>query len=94
MRLLRRAAQTKHKVRVAYCDAADNASARVLRPLALFYWGRVWTLAAWCEARQGFRNFRLDRMETLTVLDERFDSEAGKSLADFMAVEACAVGAH
>jgi predicted DNA-binding transcriptional regulator YafY len=94
MPLLRRASQTRHKVRVRYRDAKDAASERVLRPLALFYWGRVWTLAAWCEARQNFRNFRLDRMEAVTWLDERFEDEDGKSLDDFMALEECAVEAR
>jgi predicted DNA-binding transcriptional regulator YafY len=92
MQLLRRASQTKHKVRVAYRDATESRTERVLRPLALFYWGKVWTLAAWCEARQTFRNFRLDRIETLTCLDERFEHEDGKCLNDFMALEECAVG--
>jgi predicted DNA-binding transcriptional regulator YafY len=94
MQLLRRASQSKHKVRVAYRDAANAPSERVLRPLALFYWGSVWTLAAWCETRQTFRNFRLDRMEGLTLLDERFQDEDGTSLDDFLALEACAEGAR
>jgi predicted DNA-binding transcriptional regulator YafY len=94
MQLLRRASQTKHKVCIAYRDAAEMRSERVLRPLALFYWGKVWTLAAWCEARQGFRNFRLDRLETVTWLDERFEHEDGKSLDDFLALEECAVGSR
>ncbi len=94
MQLLRRASQMKHKVQVDYRDAADSKSRRVLRPLALFYWGAVWTLAAWCEVRQGFRNFRLDRIETLTWLDERFEHEAGKSLDDFMVQEECAAGSR
>jgi len=93
MQLVRHASQTKHKVRVKYRDANESRSERVLRPLALFYWGKVWTLAAWCEARGGFRNFRLDRMETVQWLDERFEHEDGKSLDDFMALEECATGA-
>jgi predicted DNA-binding transcriptional regulator YafY len=28
-------------------------------------------LAAWCETREAFRHFRLDRMEAAAVLDER-----------------------
>jgi predicted DNA-binding transcriptional regulator YafY len=92
MQLLRRASQTGHKVRLSYRDAANAPSDRVLRPLALFYWGKVWTLAAWCETRQGFRNFRLDRMTGLTCLDERFEPEAGKSLDDFLSLEACGSG--
>jgi predicted DNA-binding transcriptional regulator YafY len=94
MKLLRRASQTKHKVRLEYRDAAETRSTRVVRPLALFYWGTVWTLAAWCEARQTFRNFRVDRMTALTCLDEHFEDEDGKSLGDFMAREECAVGSH
>ena len=39
-------------------------------------------LAAWCETRDGFRNFRVDRIERLDVLDERFRDEPGKTLAD------------
>jgi predicted DNA-binding transcriptional regulator YafY len=94
MQLLRRASQMNHKVRVDYFDATNQQSARVLRPLALFYWGKVWTLAAWCEMRGGFRNFRLDRMEQVTWLEERFENEDGKSLDDFMALEECATGSN
>lgn len=89
MQLLRRASQARHKVRIEYRDAADARSERILRPLALFYWGKVWTVAAWCEARQTFRNFRLDRIEALVWLEERFEPEAGKSLEDYMAAEDC-----
>ncbi|MBC7955385.1 MAG: YafY family transcriptional regulator [Cytophagales bacterium] len=90
MQLLRRASQTRNKVRVEYRDATEIRSERVVRPLALFYWGKVWTLTAWCEARNNFRNFRLDRIETLTRLDERFELESGKTLDDFLALEECA----
>jgi predicted DNA-binding transcriptional regulator YafY len=42
----------------------------------------VWTLASWCETREGFRNFRVDRIERVEVLDQRFRDEPGKTLAD------------
>ncbi len=54
----------------------------------------MWTLTAWCEVRQGFRNFRPDRIETLNMLDEGFEHEDGKGLHDFMALEAYAGGSH
>jgi predicted DNA-binding transcriptional regulator YafY len=53
-----------------------------VRPLGCFYWGEVWTLAAWCEVRDGFRNFRVDRIETIGLSDQRFRDEPGKTLAD------------
>lgn len=81
---LREATQSRHKVQVHYIDLAGKKSRRVLWPLACFYWGSVWTLAAWCESRQDFRGFRVDRIATAQTLDERFGHEAGRTLADFL----------
>jgi predicted DNA-binding transcriptional regulator YafY len=58
---------------------------RRLRPLGLYFWGGVWTLAAWCELRRDFRNFRIDRMDRLDVLNEKFPNEPAKSLRAFIA---------
>jgi predicted DNA-binding transcriptional regulator YafY len=79
---LRIAAEERHKLRLQYLDLKDARSERTVRPLGCFYWGAVWTLAAWCEVREGFRSFRVDRIAELQVLDERFIHEPGKSLAD------------
>lgn len=81
---LREAAQSRHKVQVNYLDVAGKKSRRVLWPLACFYWGSVWTLAAWCESRQDFRGFRVDRIASAKTLDERFAHEEGRTLADFL----------
>ena len=79
---LRVATEARHKLQLSYLDLKDQRSERVLRPLGCFYWGSVWTLAAWCETRAGFRSFRVDRITELTVLDTRFRDEPGKTLAD------------
>ena len=79
---LRVAAEARHTLRLVYVDLKDQRSERVVRPLGCFYWGAVWTLAAWCETREGFRNFRVDRIAELQMLDARFRDEAGKTLAD------------
>jgi predicted DNA-binding transcriptional regulator YafY len=84
LQILREAAQTRNKLRIAYRDKEDRASQRSVRPLGCFYWGAVWTLAAWCEQRGDFRSFRIDRIASLLVLDERFANEPGRSLADLL----------
>jgi predicted DNA-binding transcriptional regulator YafY len=87
LQTLREAAQDHRKIRMAYRDAAQALSQRVVRPLGCFYWGKVWTLAAWCETRNDFRSFRLDRMDALEPLDGQaglFPDEAGKTLADYL----------
>jgi predicted DNA-binding transcriptional regulator YafY len=83
LEVLRGAADARRKLRVDYLDLNERrTSERVLRPLGCFYWSATWTLAAWCELRDDFRSFRVDRIEGLDVLDERFRDEPGKTLAD------------
>ncbi|HUP08526.1 MAG TPA: YafY family protein [Caldimonas sp.] len=84
LRVLRQATEAHRKVRLAYVDQNGAASSRVVRPLACVYWGAAWTLAAWCEARSDFRNFRLDRIPQLDVLEERFRDEPGRTLPDLL----------
>ena len=79
---VRVAAETRHTIRIVYVDLKEQKSERIVRPLGCFYWGAVWTMAAWCETREGFRNFRVDRIERLDVLERRFRDEPGKTLAD------------
>lgn len=79
---LRVAAEERRIVQMRYLDLKGRASDRRVRPLGCFYWSEVWTLAAWCEERADFRNFRVDRIERLEVLDERFRDEPGRTLAD------------
>ena len=84
LQTLREAVQEKRKVFVQYRDLTEKSSERILRPLACFYWGKVWTLSAWCERRSDFRTFRIDRVVKLKSLEERFRDEQGKTLADLL----------
>jgi predicted DNA-binding transcriptional regulator YafY len=84
LQTLREAAQKRLKVTLNYHDLTDKTSRRVVRPLGCFFWGKVWTLGAWCETRKDFRSFRLDRMQKITVSEDTFSLEAGKGLADFL----------
>lgn len=81
---LREAVQAQRTLKITYKDLQGNSSARTVRPLGCFYWGKVWTLAAWCDARGDFRSFRVDRIEKSEVLELRFANEPGKTLADFL----------
>jgi predicted DNA-binding transcriptional regulator YafY len=80
-----------HKVRIflEYRDAESEASERIVWPLALAYWGISWTVGAWCELRQDFRTFRIDRITTARVLRSSFPDEPGKRLEDYFASPAC-----
>jgi predicted DNA-binding transcriptional regulator YafY len=84
LRVLREAAESRHFVQIDYDSLQGVASQRRVRPLGVFYWDAVWTLAGWCEWRQDFRSFRVDRMRTLQSLPETFRDEPGKTLADLL----------
>ena len=84
LQALREAVQSCHVVEIDYADVQGRPSLRRLRPLGCFYWGKVWTLSAWCELRNDFRGFRIDRIAAFTVLPERFRQEPGKTLADLL----------
>ncbi|GAB4516574.1 MAG: YafY family protein [Roseibium sp.] len=80
---LEAAADARKRLRVDYSDASGEATRRVIRPLGLWFWGKVWTLVAWCELREDFRMFRLDRIVEVVDMGDRFRSEPGKTLKDF-----------
>ena len=84
LQVLREAAQSRHQVRIDYLDLQGANSQRVVRPLGCFYWGKVWTLAAWCEKRQDFRSFRVDRISVCERLEQTFRDEPGRTLADLL----------
>lgn len=82
---LRGALRARRVVHFDYRDAEDRPSTRRVRPLALAAAPETWLMIAWCELRQDFRVFRLDRMRNPVVLDEVFIEEAGRDLATFLA---------
>jgi predicted DNA-binding transcriptional regulator YafY len=82
---LRRAIADARKVRFTYTDQEGRETERTVRPLALYYWGRTWTLGAFCELRAAYRNFRPDRMTSLRLLADRFEPDATASLAGYVA---------
>jgi predicted DNA-binding transcriptional regulator YafY len=79
---LRAAIRARQKLRL---QLAGGGGARVVRPLKLDYWGRIWTGVGWDETAADFTTFRIDRIEELTVLPQLFVDEPGKRLEDFEA---------
>jgi predicted DNA-binding transcriptional regulator YafY len=70
----------RRMVTLTYEDAEGVATQRDVRPLGLSFWGRHWTLVAWCQLRQDFRMFRLDRI-THFQAGAIFKPDRNKSLA-------------
>ena len=81
---MRSAMSERRKIRLRYQNEKGEESERIVWPLGAFFWGKSWTVAAWCELRNDFRNFRLDRIVDLTKTAERFKDEPGRRLRDYL----------
>ncbi len=51
----------------------NEESLRMIEPQALYHTQDNWILIAWCQLRNDFREFRLDRVLTIKLLSEQFE---------------------
>lgn len=82
--VIHQAISSQQVLALHYRDEAGQLSWREVQPLGLFFWGEHWLLAAWCERRNDYRCFRLDRCLTITLTGRHFSESAERSLADFL----------
>ncbi len=70
--IIREAIRNERKIGLAYRDAGDKVTERIVWPFALGFFDRVRVVIAWCELRDGFRHFRTDRIAGMAVTDTRY----------------------
>lgn len=75
----------RRRLYLSYSDVSETPTERIVWPLTLVYWGYSWALGAWCELRQDFRNFRVDRIVEARNLTTQYPDEPGKRLEDYFA---------
>jgi predicted DNA-binding transcriptional regulator YafY len=84
---IRQAIKQNKKMNLSYQRADGEYSNRIIWPLGLFFWGNVWTLVAWCELREGYRQFRLDRMKWLKTHVGKFNAGKHQTLNNYLLKE-------
>ena len=82
---LRTAIRDQRKLRIFYRDEGGNQTRRTIWPIAMAYYVDVTLIGAWCELRNDFRNFRVERIDGSEVLDERFRDDNGRLMAQWLA---------
>lgn len=73
--LIRRAIRSEEKLEIRYEDVNGRTSERIVWPLAVIYYVDSMVLVAWCETRDDFRHFRLDRMLSCHGLRDDFNGQ-------------------
>lgn len=71
--LLRQAFRTQRHVGFTYTGATGTVSERRVDPWDVYRSSAGWTLRGWCHSGRAERNFRLDRMRDLRLLDAPID---------------------
>ena len=90
--VMRRACEQHQKLSLNYRDAQQQETQRVVWPLGMLFWGQHWTLLAWCEIREDYRNFRLDRVLSVAQLEDRYENTDMPSLKHYMVLMHTAAG--
>jgi predicted DNA-binding transcriptional regulator YafY len=83
---VRGAIRESRKLAVTYVDEEGRRTRRTIWPIAMAYYVDVTLVGAWCELRNDFRHFRVDRILASDVLDERFSADSGRLTAEWLAL--------
>ncbi|MBZ6382390.1 helix-turn-helix transcriptional regulator [Sphingomonas sanguinis] len=81
---LRTAIRRRSMLEIEYVDLLERRSTRIVRPLGLTLFDAAWLLTAWCESRDAFRNFRIDRLIAARGTGGTFRHERGKRFEDYL----------
>ena len=68
-----------------YRDKEGRDTQRRVEPIGLVFYNFTWHLVGWCQLRQAYRQFRVARVQDLTVTGLPFTNPAPLSLADYLA---------
>lgn len=81
------AIEERQELDLQYQRENGEISKRRVQPLGLIYWGKSWTLVAWCLLRDAYRVFRLDRIRELIPSGVYFDTDPERNLQHYMSLE-------
>jgi predicted DNA-binding transcriptional regulator YafY len=69
--MLRDAIRKEQKLRIGYRDEAGNETERVIWPFMIGFFEERKVVGSWCELRNDFRTFRVDRIASAAATGER-----------------------
>jgi proteasome accessory factor C len=80
LELLQEALRRRVQVEMSYLvPARDEITERIIEPVRAFSQDDLWYVEAWCTSSAGFRNFRLDRIQSARLTDRPASGGAGES---------------
>jgi predicted DNA-binding transcriptional regulator YafY len=81
---IQRAIVDRSVLNLEYYSADDNVTKRYVEPIGLFFYSGAWHLIAWCRLREGYRDFRTDRIKTLRCTSDKVDERNMITLQEYL----------
>jgi len=75
---IREAIRGERKLAISYGDTE-----RTIWPFAIGFFDHVRIVVAWCELRQAYRHFRIDRIHSIGATDERYPRRRSAMLKEW-----------
>jgi predicted DNA-binding transcriptional regulator YafY len=80
---IQRAVVQKQVLKLDYISNTEELTQREVEPIGLFYYSAAWHLIAWCRLRNGYRDFRADRIKELKNTTQNFEGRNLLSLQEY-----------
>ena len=80
---IQRAVVKRNVLKIDYISNQEELTQREVEPIGLFYYSSAWHLIAWCRLRNGYRDFRADRIKELTSTSSNFEGRNLLSLQEY-----------
>ena len=68
-----------------FSSHSNELTKREVEPIGLYYYGESWHVIAWCRLRNGYRDFRTDRIKELKSTGGKFDARNLFTLKEYIA---------
>lgn len=86
--VLRWAIEHASPVEITYTRLDGICSQRLIFPIGLFYWGGKWTAGSWCNTRAAYRDFRVDRITSINLVEPPLPQRPALDLQTYMKYQA------
>lgn len=81
---IQNAISKRNLLELSYLSAGKHEhTTRFVEPIGVVYYSGGWHLIAWCRLRNGYRDFRLDMIQTFKNTGDRFDHRNHFTLEEY-----------
>jgi len=81
---LRHATRAEQVIELDYSDVEGARTQRAIQPLAIVFFDRSLVVLAWCELREDYRSFRIDRIQEMTLTERSFRPRRVSMLREYL----------